>query len=310
MRRHRPENFVNFNVMEENYVHLHVHSDHSLYNAVGTPKEIIDTAISFGMPGIAITDYSSLLGINEGIEYLKSINSDFKLIIGAELYIEPDEGLVRGKMPYHIIILCKNEDGYDNLQKLLDIAYKNIYFRPKIKFEDLEINRDGLVIITGFIGSEIANLITQQKMKEAEDLIKKYSETFGSNFYLELDRTAKDLEGYKDIEHFLLEMNNKFSVPLLATNNTSFIKKEDKERFTKVLKSYFPPLSEDYSLPDSWLKNQREMHWLFQDIEQAYCNTLKLFHEIDKFYPSKWVHPDRNWNEKEHYKILNEIRSI
>ena len=294
----------------ENFVHLHVHSDHSLYNAVGTPKEIIDTAISFGMPGIAITDYSSLLGINEGIDYLKSINSDFKLIIGAELYIYPVDGLVRGKMPYHILILCKNEDGYDNLQKLLDIAYKNIYFRPKIKFEDLKINREGLVIITGFIGSEIADLITLRKIKEAEDLIKKYSETFGPNFYLELDRTAKDLEVYKDIEHFLLEMNKKHSIPLVATNNTSFIKEEDKDRFMKVLKSNLTTLSEDYSLPDSWLKNQEEMQSMYQDIPQAYHNTLKLFQEIDKFYPSKWVHPDRNWNEKEHYKILNEIRSI
>ena len=296
--------------MEENFVHLHVHSDHSLYNAIGSPKEIIDTAISYGMPGIAITDYSSLLGINEGIDYLGSINSDFKLIIGAELYIEPVEGLVRGKMPYHILILCKNEVGYDNLQKLLDIAYKNIYFRPKIKFEDLKINREGLVIITGFMGSEIADLITLRKIKEAEDLIKKYSETFGPDFYLELDRIAKDLEGYNDIERFLLEMNNKSSVPLLATNNTSFIKKEDKERFTKVLKSYFHILPEDYSLPDSWLKNQEEMHWLYQDVPQAYHNTLKLFQEIDKFYPSKWVHPNRNWNEKSHYKILNEIRLI
>lgn len=67
----------------ENFVHLQVHSDHSLYETTGSPKEIIDTAISYEMPGIAITDYSSLLGMNERIDYFKSINSDFKLIIEA-----------------------------------------------------------------------------------------------------------------------------------------------------------------------------------------------------------------------------------
>ena len=120
-----------------NFVHLHVHSDYSLYEATGSPKEIIDTAISYGMPGIAITDFSSLLGINEGIDYLKSINSDFKLIIGSELFIEPYNGLMRLKMPFHITILCKNEEGYEHLQKLIEIAYNNIYFKPKFKFEDL-----------------------------------------------------------------------------------------------------------------------------------------------------------------------------
>ena len=296
--------------MEVNFVHLHVHSDHSLYNAIGSPKEIIDTAISYGMPGIAITDYSSLLGINEGIDYLKSINSDFKLIIGAELYLEPFAGLIRHKTPYHITILCKNEKGYENLQKLIEIAYNNIYYRPKLKFEDLENYREGLILISGYPGSEIFSLLSEKKYKEAEDIIIKYIKVFGSSYYLEIDRSAKNLIETGDVEKFLVEMSQKYSIPIIASNNTSFVKKEDRETFLKVLKSNLTSLPDDFSPADSWLKNQREMLWLYQDILQAYDNTLKLFQEIDKFYPSKWVHPDRNWNEKEHYKILNEIRSI
>lgn len=262
------------------------------------------------MPGRAITDYSSLLGINEGIDYLKSINSNFKLIIGSNLYIVPFAGLVRGKIPFHILILCKNEKGYENLQILLDIAYKNIYLRPKIKFDDLEINRDGLIIITDFWGSEIANLVSQHKIKEAEDLIKKYSETFGTDFYMELDCTAKDIEDYKEIENFLIEMNKKYSIPIIASNNTSFIKKEDREKFIKVHKFRFTSLNDEYFSTDTWLKNQEEMFEAFKDTTQAYHNTMKLFNDINFFYPSKWIHPAQDWNENEHNKISNEIRTM
>ena len=127
---------------------------------------------------------------------------------------------------------------------------------------------------------------------------------------MEIDRSAKNLIETGDVENFLVEMNQKYSIPIIASNNTSFIKKEDREKFLKVLKSKFNSLPVDYSPADSWLKNQDEMQELYEDIPQAYNNTMKLFNEIDLFYPSKWIHPAQYGNENEHNKILNEIRTI
>ena len=105
-------------------------------------------------------------------------------------------------------------------------------------------------------------------------------------------------------------MNQKYSIPIIASNNTSFVKKEDRETFLKILKSPFTSLPDDYSPADGWLKNQEEMLATFKDIPQAYNNTMKLFNEIDLFYPSKWIHPAEDWSEDEHNKVLNEIRTI
>ena len=69
-------------------------------------------------------------------------------------------------------------------------------------------------------------------------------------------------------------------------------------------------MNDEYISTDAWLKNQEEMLETFKNTPQAYHNTMKLFNEIDLFYPSKWIHPAEDWSEDEHNKVLNEIRTI
>ena len=147
------------------FVPLHVHSHYSLLDGLAKIDDLIDKAKAENMPAMALTDHGSMYGIIEF--YQKATKAGIKPIIGVETYIAPYGRLnKRTKIDeerYHLILLAKNNQGYQNLLKLVSQAHlEGFYYKPRIDLELLEKHKDGLIALSACIEGEIPNNIVAQ----------------------------------------------------------------------------------------------------------------------------------------------------
>lgn len=133
------------------FTHLHVHSVHSLYHSTLTVKGAVDKAVRLGMNALAITDYDNLFAAHDFVHYSNEIDPSFKPIIGCELHISPPTDFKWGKkFPLQkaprLVVLCKNETGYKNLCKLLEVAWnEGFHICPTVAFEQISEFKEGLI---------------------------------------------------------------------------------------------------------------------------------------------------------------------
>jgi len=168
-------------IVQQNYVPLHVHSEFSIGDGFGTCKYIAESLYKKGFKACAITDHGTLAGVWEFQKAL--LERGIKPIIGCELYIQIPESEKR----MHQTVLVKNEIGYKNLLKLHEIAVReDFYYKPIVKIENLFKYSEGLIILSGCIDSAISNLLKENKEDVAEKYIARYKETWKDDFYGEL----------------------------------------------------------------------------------------------------------------------------
>ena len=212
------------------FVHLHNHTEYSLLDGACRIKELVGRAKELNMPALAITDHGNMHGVIEF--YAAAIGAGVKPIIGFEAYVAP--GSLEEKKShsakdtsYHLVLLAKNITGYRNLLKLCTIGHlKGFYYRPRIDKQVLMEYHDGLIAMSSCLKGEIPSLALAGKIKEAEDVIKWYANLLGEgNFYLEVQN-----HGIEDEIKFLdlaKDLARKCSVPLVATNDIHYLKKDD-----------------------------------------------------------------------------------
>lgn len=199
----------------QQFVHLNVHSHYSLYNGVSTVKQLVDAAIKEKMPGIAITDCGNMFGIMEFVDYVSSINEKrkrkkekpFKPIIGCELFVakhgpkEKKDG-VKDFKGYHLTVLAKNMIGYKNLVKIVSNAWtKGYYVAPRIDRADLEKYHEGLIVLSGGVGSEVYAHVEKKDKTALDETVRWYRSVFGDDFYWELDE-ENSMEIFKKVEMY------------------------------------------------------------------------------------------------------------
>jgi len=268
----------------QKFTHLHVHSHYSLLDGLPKIDELLNYVKELGMDSVAITDHGALYGAVEF--YKKAKTAGVKPIIGAELYVAL-EGM-RQERPgiddkrYHLVLLAKNEEGYKNLVKLITKAHlEGFYYKPRIDEELLAQYASGLIASTACLQGKIPVLIMQRKLKEAEDLALKYQEIFGKdNFYLEL-QYHEHIPEQKKVNDVLIEISRKTGIPLIATNDVHYLKKEDAEAQDILMlintgadqndPERLSMIHDDFSL-----KSPREMFEHFREVPEAIENTQKI----------------------------------
>src|SRR3989339_1276037 len=232
------------------FVHLHGHSEYSLLDGLSKIPQLVKTAKDLGMEAIAITDHGVMYG---AIEFYKACReAGIKPIIGVEMYVakrshKDKEGKVDTE-PYHLTVLAKNYQGYLNLMKLTSIAHcEGYYYRPRVDKALLREFHEGLIALSGCPSGEFIRTLMKDEDK-AEEVLKTYLDIFGEgNFFLEVQKHPYDvsLEGVqdeiikKDLEEILeiqnltisgaKELSQKTGIPLVATNDFHYVKKEDAE---------------------------------------------------------------------------------
>lgn len=283
------------------FVHLHLHTGYSLLDGMCRIDEVIGRAIDNKMPAVAITDHGALYGAFKF--YLKAKEAGIKPIIGVETYkakksrFDKQPGLERDQ--YHLVLLAKNLQGYQNLLKIVTHAYlEGFYYKPRIDFEILEKYRQGLIVLSACLKGEIASNILQDQQKEAEKVLEKYLEIFEKNFYLELQRHPKSPDQEK-VNQQLIKLSRKYGVPLVATNDVHYLNQSDAyaqeillciQTQRSILEKNRPLSMLD--IPDYYFKTAAEMKGSFIDLPEAIDNSLKIADECNLEIPyGKWILP-------------------
>ncbi|MBI2315393.1 DNA polymerase III subunit alpha [Candidatus Daviesbacteria bacterium] len=295
------------------FVHLHGHTQYSLLDGLSKMPEMIKTVKSLGMDALAITDHGVMYG---AIEFYKTCKeAGIKPIIGVEMYVakrsyKDKEGRLDSE-PYHLTVLAKNYQGYLNLMKLSTIAHiEGYYYRPRVDKTLLKEYHEGLIALSGCPSGEFIRSLNLKDFKKSEEVIKTYLDIFGEgNFYLELqshpyqksletvvdDTVRKDLQELLDIQNETRQavgnLSQKMSVPIVATNDFHYVKKEDAQAQDALLCVQTGKfLSETKRLrmidtPDYYVKSPEEMEENFRDLPQALENTVKIAEAVDLELP-------------------------
>ena len=293
------------------FVHLHVHSHYSLLDGLAKIDQLIARTKELGMDAIALTDHGNLYGAVEF--YKKAKKAGIKPIIGVETYIAPFGHLnKRPKMDekrYHLVLLAKNEIGWKNLIKLVTIAnLEGFYYKPRIDKELLEKHREGLICLSACYSGEIGKLLATKNYEAAEEAAMWYKNTFGEDYYLEIQPHAPELhEG-------ILAISKKLGIPVVATQDIHYAQKDDKMAHEVLLAVQTNGKLDDedrLSLKkyDLSVTSPEEMAETFKHIPEALENSVKIAEkcnwelELGKTRIPKFPVP----NEKTPYEYLESI---
>ncbi len=266
------------------FTHLHVHSHYSLLDGLPKIDGLLDYAKELGMKSLALTDHGVMYGAVEFYKKAKAMG--IKPIIGCEVYISNERMFQKrpniDNKRYHLILLVKNEVGYKNLVKLVTKAHlEGYYYKPRIDEELLFEHTEGLIALSACLQGKLPRLILSGKQDEAEKLAIKYREYFGKdNFYLELQHHPHIPEQGR-VNKGLIEISKKNNIPLVATNDSHYLKPEDSEAqdILMLINTGSRPddperltMKED----DFSLTTPQEMIDAFKDIPEAIENTQKI----------------------------------
>ncbi len=266
------------------FTHLHTHSHYSLLDGLPKLDQLLDRVKELGMDSVAVTDHGVLYG---AIELYKKANArGIKPIIGTELYLAYESMDQRrpniDDTRYHLILLAKNEIGYKNLVKLITEAHlRGFYYKPRIDEELLAKHAEGLIMFSGCLQGKISRLILSGKKKEAEETALKYQKMFGhDSFYLELQYHER-IKEQKRLNEALIAMSKTFKIPLVATQDSHYLKPEDAEAqdiLMLINTGADPNNPERLSLKedDFSMKSPAEMMEHFKDTPEAIENTQKI----------------------------------
>ncbi len=211
------------------FVHLHVHTQYSLLDGAIRIEPLLKRAASHQMISVAITDHGTMYGVIEFYE--KAYKAGIKPIIGCEVYVAP--GSRFDKSPgdkgglFHLILLARNKEGYQNLCRLASAAHlEGFYYRPRVDKEILGHWSRGLVALSGCLHGEIPRLIQEGRMDKAAEAARAYQAIFGEgNFYLEVQNNG--IQAQDTVNHALREMSQTLSIPMVATNDCHYLDPED-----------------------------------------------------------------------------------
>ena len=271
------------------FVHLHNHSHYSLLDGLTKLDEMIDYAKEQGSPAVALTDHGTMYGIIEF--YQKAKKAGIKPILGVETYLAPQSRFdknTREDKGFHLLLLAKNLKGYQNLIKLVSLAHlEGFYYKPRIDWEILEKYHEGLIACTACLAGEIPRLISSKKLSAAKKRIKEYSQLFGEgNFYLEI-QDHPELDDQILVNKQLIKFSRELNIPLVATNDVHYLKKEDAEAQDILLclqnKKKITDTDRMKMLGhgDYSMRSNSEMIKAFKDTPEAITNTLKIAEQCD-----------------------------
>jgi DNA polymerase-3 subunit alpha len=261
----------------ENFAHLHVHTEHSLLDGFGSAKQYVKKAKELGFVALGCTDHGSIDGL---IKFQKECDKNgITPVMGCEAYIVPDLATcTKGEKRGHVTLLIKNQQGYINLCKMLTIAnLKGFYYRPRIDFNLLYDNCEGLIILTGCAASFLT-------LSGGEDELLDLNDKITGDIYLEL--MPHKMVEQADINDLCLSFHDKYKIPIVATNDCHYIEEEDWKAQEVLLAIQTKALWADkdryrFSINGLYLRSTIEMDEAFIDqAEVAPANNRKPMAEV------------------------------
>jgi DNA polymerase III subunit alpha len=251
------------------YVPLHLHTEYSLLDGATMIKDLVAKAKHENMPAVAVTDHGVMFG---AVELTKTCHEmgGVKPIIGMEGYIINGDITDKKTRPplYHITLLARNQQGYKNLTKLASRAQlEGFYYKPRINKELLFDHREGLVVLSGCLGSEINQYLLAGDYERARSAASWHKEAFGADYFIELQDhgTPED----RTVNRQLVKISRELGIKLAAANDSHFTNKQDAIAHDALLCIQMGKLVTDRDRMKfsgwEYLKNGDEMSYLFRD---------------------------------------------
>lgn len=268
--------------MSAGFVHLHVHSQHSLLDGAIRVSDLLDKCREYQMDAVALTDHGAMYGALEF--YTKAKKAGIKPIVGCEFYVAPghrsEKKVGEAGPAFHLILLAMNYQGYRNLLKLSSIAqFEGFYYKPRIDREVLEQYSDNLIALSACLHGEVPWLLGRNRFPEARDKALAMQELFGDRYYFELQENG--IPEQKIVNEGLLRLSGELGIKVIATNDCHYLNKEEAHAHEVLLCIQTGKTIKDsdrfaFSSDDYYFKSPDEMRELFAYCPEAISNTLEV----------------------------------
>ena len=262
------------------FAHLHVHSEYSLLDGACRIDKLVSAAKNLGQTAIAITDHGVMYGV---IDFYRACKKQgIKPVIGCEVYVAPrsrfDKTFDFDKEYYHLVLLCENNKGYENLTKLVSKGFVDgFYNKPRVDFELLEKYHEGLICLSACLAGQVPKALLNNDYEKALQIAKRYQSVFGKdNYFIELQN-----HGIKeqDITNpMLVNIARDIDAGLVVTNDCHYIEQNDCDTHQILLCIQTNHTVNDddkmeFQTNEFYLKSESQMRSLFPNLQQAFDNT-------------------------------------
>ena len=264
------------------FTHLHVHTEYSLLDGACRIDRMFDRLKEMGQTAVAITDHGVMYGSIQF--YDAAVAAGIKPIIGCEVYVATRtrfDKVNRVDGNNHLVLLCKNETGYKNLIKMVSAGFlEGFYSKPRIDKQLLEQHHEGLVCLSACLAGEIPQAILAGDYARARQAALYYNDLFGQgNYYIELQDHGLDED--RVVLPQLIRLSRETGIPLVATNDAHYIRKEDAKMQSILLciqtgKTIADVDRMEFQTDEFYLKSTDEMYDLFSMVPEACENTNKI----------------------------------
>ena len=265
------------------FVHLHVHTEYSLLDGACRISGMMDRVKEHGQTAIAITDHGVMYGC---IDFYKAAKAaGIKPIIGCEVYVARRSiaDRVHGidNDPYHLVLLCKDRKGYENLCLLVSEAFtKGFYGKPRVDLEMLRKHHEGLIALSACLAGAIPQYLMMEDYDAAKAYALEMAAIFGpEHFYLELQ--DHDIPEQRPVNQGVLRISRETGLPLVVTNDAHYLRREDAEMQDVLLCVQTGKTVDDanrmkFQTDEFYLKSEDELRKLFPNLPEAFENTAKI----------------------------------
>ena len=298
------------------FVHLHIHSEFSLLDGANRIKDLPVRAKELGMKAMAITDHGVMYGV---IDFYKACKKEgIKPIIGCEVYVAPrsrfDKEPGIDKQYYHLILLAKDTQGYKNLSKLVSLGFtEGYYYKPRIDLEILEKYHEGLVCLSGCLAGAVNQALMNGQTEKAEEIALWHKKVFGEDYYIEIQNNGINEQVLANQK--LVQLARKLDIPLVATNDAHYLKKEDAYNHEILLCIQTGKRMSDedrmkFDTEELYVKSPEEMSEYFSAFPDAIENTVKIAEKCNvEFEFGHTILPNYDVPEQyaTHYDYLKEL---
>lgn len=299
------------------FVHLHLHTEHSLLDGLTRIPDLVKKTQEAGMPAVAVTDHGNMFGMMKLFDACektadKDGNWGVKPILGSEVYVAPrtrfdrkldakntgtaEEGLEDCVDPsgsrdagYHLVLLAKNPTGFRNLSKLVSKGFtEGFYYKPRVDKELLKTHSEGIIALSACLGGEVQARILQNRLDQAAKVADEFRGIFGEDFYLEIQNQGSSFTKEQECIPYQIDLAKKLGIRMVATNDSHYLNKEDSELHdtilcigTRALKSQERRMR--FVNDQFYVKTPDEMRLMFPQHPEFLETTLEIANKIDVF---------------------------